>query len=596
MKRAAAAIGLVMLCLAAGCREATKPAPPPPAQQQAASDSPPEDSAPAGPRNAKLPSELPRDPQPKQSDFPNAWLTEWKDWSANGFAYSDGSDGGCYQLIESVGGGVLSCDIDGDDQIDLCFPGGGDLRKTEDGIQISGRPSGLFRTVALGQPLTDVAALAGFGQSPMMTHGGTVSDFDSDGFDDIVICGYGGVQVWLNQGDGTFEERSAELGIATDAWAVSAAAADYDLDGNTDLYLLTYSDWHPDINRHCLNDQQLKDICGPTQFTGSADRMFRCRPETADFEDVSDKVGLVATNRGLGIVAADFDNNQRPDFAAVNDVEENQLYLNTGPAFEESGLVWGMAFSDTGEREGSMGVDVGDFDNDGKPDLWYTNYAQQDNSLLRNSNDSGFVPSAGITSLSGVSRPWVGFGTGFADFNCDRRPDLFVINGHVAYERIDSPYFQPAQMFANIEGTSFKDVTDQAGTYFGRRRSGRGAGMVDLNNDGGIDLVVSHQNDPASVLLNTRQHKHWVRIRLVGITADRQAATTTIQLTDSVGTQTRWALNGGSYLSHSDRRLLFGISGPDATAKVIWPGGQEEAFALKEIDQTITLIQGRSLK
>jgi hypothetical protein len=532
-----------------------------------------------------------RTPLPVSQPDADAWFEDTAAQMAVDFAYRDGSESGCYQLLESVGGGVLVTDYDGDGWQDLFLPGGGSLQRTDQSIQVAGHSSGLFRN---GQTIfTNITVSAGCDADNLYTHGGTVTDIDADGFEDLVVCGFGGIQIWMNCGDGTYQEASENLQIASTKWNVSCAAADYDLDGLTDLYILTYADWKPDSTRQCMNDRGLRDICGPTLFEGEADLLFHNLGHT--FEDTHAQAGLVPANRGLGIVSTDLDGNGHPDFAVVNDVQENQLYLNdNGQSFAEEALVWGMAYSATGEREGSMGVDVADYNRDGLPDLWYTNYAQQDNNLLRRTSGTGFVPAADIVGLAGVSRPWVGFGTGFADLNGDGWSDLVVINGHVAYERRDSPYFQPPQLFQNRNGERFVDVSEQGGTYFAGTRSGRGSAFADLDNDGSSDLIVSHQNDPVAVLRNTHSASDWTMINLVGTTADRMAVGATVTLLESEQICRQWRMSGGSYLSQSDRRLLFkSDSDSGVNVEVTWPGGQQEVFSGLQTQTVNTLIQGR---
>ena len=544
-------------------------------------------------RSATLPKDLPRTlPGSSNDSLTRPWFNEVTSASGVNFVYSDGSDSGFYQLLESVGGGVIVTDYDADGWPDLLFPGGGTLNGT-DSITVSGRSAGLFRNQS-DCKFTNATHISGIEDDSLYTHGGTAADINSDGFEDLIVCGFGGVQVWINNGDGTFEQDRTLVEFPTNRWAVSCVVTDFNLDGIADLYLLTYADWKPNADRRCLNDQQLRDICGPTMFDGIQDVLYRGTGE--GFTDATVTMGLVPGNRGLGIIAADFNGDSRPDLAVVNDVQENQLYLNIeGDSFREDSLIWGMAYSDTGEREGSMGVAAGDYDQDGLLDFWYTNYAQQDNSLLRNSSNSGFLQTTGIMGLRGVSRKWVGFGTGFADFDCDGWDDLFVINGHVAYERLDSPYFQPPQLFRNMDGTSFIDVSNSGGPYFSSTHSGRGAATLDIDNNGTADLVVSHQNDPVSILQNTHQCNHWISLDLVAVTSQHSATGAVVSIEIEPGKELKkWRVSGGSYLSQGDRRLMFALpSDRSINAVVTWPGGAEEEFRMLPTNSVHTLIQGR---
>ena len=491
------------------------------------------------------------------------------------FSYRDGSDTGCYQLLESVGGGVAVLDYDGDGWVDLFFTGGGSLAKRDGSILVEGHPAGLFRN-SDAATMADVSAPAGLGTRGAYTHGVSVADINADGFQDVIVAGFGAMQVWMNTGDGAFTEQSDLLGLHSDAWNVSPAAADIDNDGLVDVYVLTYAEWQPDPKRACLNDKQLRDICGPTMFPGTRDVVFGNNGQ--QFDDVSATAGIVEQNRGLGIVTADLDDNGFIDFVVVNDVQENQLYLNSGTLpLSEDGVLSGIAYSDSGEREGSMGIDLADFDGDGSPDLWYTNYTHQDNSLLRNVEGSGFVHCAGLFGLSGDSRSWVGFGTGFGDFNGDGWPDLYVINGHVAYDRLDSPYFQPPQLFVNQQGERYRQISRNGGPYFDHDRSGRGSAVLDWNNDGGLDLAVVHQNEPVALLTNQVASSAWLSIDLVGTTVERSAVGARVEVQTSKRSQARWKISGGGYASHKDGRLLFAL--PDTnpvTVTVTWLGGIKE--------------------
>tara|TARA_R110002072_G_scaffold13481_3_gene56956 strand:+ start:16460 stop:18259 length:1800 start_codon:yes stop_codon:yes gene_type:complete len=491
------------------------------------------------------------------------------------FSYRDGSNTGCYQLLESVGGGVAVLDYDGDGWVDLFFTGGGSLAERDDSIQIEGHPAGLFRNCDAAT-MADVSASAGLGSGKTYTHGASVADLNADGFQDVVVAGFGAMQVWINTGDGTFIEQGDMLGLHSKSWNVSPAAADINNDGLVDIYVLTYAEWLPDPKRVCLNDKQLHDICGPTMFPGSRDVVFVNNGQ--QFDDVSATAGIIEQNRGLGIVTADLDDNGFIDFVVVNDVQENQLYLNSGSLpWSEDGVLGGIAYSESGEREGSMGIDLADFDGDGGPDLWYTNYTHQDNSLLRNIEGSGFVHCAGLFGLSGDSRSWVGFGTGFGDFNGDGWPDLYVINGHVAYDRLDSPYFQPPQLFVNQQGKRYRQISQNGGPYFDHDRSGRGSAVLDWNNDGGLDLAVVHQNEPVALLTNQIASSPWLSIDLVGTTVERSAVGARVKVQTSERPQTQWKISGGGYASHKDGRLLFAL--PDTnpvTVTVTWLGGTEE--------------------
>jgi len=534
---------------------------------------------------ARLPFVVPvvRTIRPVRSDD---WFVDMSDSQGLDFVYRDGSESGCYQLLESVGGGAAVLDFDLDCLPDVCVAGGGSIENVAGRVVIHGRGVGLFRQGSLGQ-FDDVTCLADVGSVSLYSHGVTTSDMNSDGFPDLIIAGYGGVQFWLSCGDGSFMQPQQLLAVSADRWNVAAVAGDIDNDALIDLYVLTYAQWNPSLDPVCVNDQQLQDICGPTKYFGEQDRCYR--NDGLDWKEVTTEAGIVPGNRGLGVVAADVDANGWLDFFVVNDVEANQLYLNGGALpLQESGVLAGVAYSNTGQREGSMGVDLADFDGDGLPDLWYTNYSHQDNSLLRNVGAGGFIHQGDVMGLAGVSRKWVGFGTGFGDFDNDGWPDLYVVNGHVAYERLDAPYFQPPQLFRNDVGKRYQEVTDKGGPYFDHWRSSRGAATCDFNNDGALDLIIVHQNEPVSVLENRQLPKQWLRVRLVGTQTERTATGAKVEVKTSRRSYHQWVIGGGSYLSNSDRRLLFAL--PDAeivNVTVTWLGGATQTHQLTPASYTI---------
>lgn len=578
-----------VLALVVGCGHSNSPAAP----KIADSERPAAQPMPAVvPRNAAIPSRRIND-LPTRELRPDDWFEEVAETLGVGFTYSDGGSAGFYQILESIGGGVAAIDFDLDGWQDLFVTGGGTIKLNSDQLRAYGSASGLFHNRA-GSHFEDVGQKAYLLDDSLYTHGCTVTDLDSDGFPDVLVAGYQGLQAWINQGDGTFDERAELLGIVSPKkWNVAAAAADYDNDGLVDIYIVTYADWQPSLERRCYNDQKLRDICGPTRFEGQQDQLFRNTGER--FEDVTDEVQLVEANRGLGIVAVDIDANGRIDFAVANDVQENQCYLNMPDgSFREQGVLAGMAYSNTGEREGSMGIDVGDFNRDGWPDLFYTNYANQDNSLMINVNGTGFIHTADAMGLGGVSRRWVGFGTTVADFNGDGWQDIFVANGHANYERLDSPYYQPPQLFENRGGERFVEVLGVSGPYFTLPRAGRGAAVVDFDNDGAVDLVVVHQNEPVAILRNRNVCNFWLRLGLVGTSSERSGVGAKVTVRQESGSATSWRIGGGSYLSHSDSRLSFALDSDKATnVTVTWPGGKVEDYSDLKLNHTHTLVQGR---
>ncbi|WP_166822987.1 CRTAC1 family protein [Thalassoroseus pseudoceratinae] len=539
-------------------------------------------------RFAKLPHQ-----QSRATEMSPAQPTDWLELvepTGFDFAYQDGSEAGYYQLLESVGGGVALFDFDRDGDLDVFVTGGGYFEEIP--IQARGHRSALFRNDG-DWNFVDITEQMGLAEAAFYSHGCTVGDVDADGWDDLFVCGFQGCRLFRNNAGSGFEDVTTKSKLQFDGWGVTGAFADVDRDGDLDLYLVTYADWKPDHTRECKNDQGMRDVCGPTKFPGSRDVLWRNRGD-GTFEDISTQAGLVDRNRGLGIVCADVDDDGWIDLFVVNDVEENQLYLG-GPElpFRSVGEIAGVAYSDSGEREGSMGVDVGDFNGDGLADLWYTNYAFQDNSLLQKVPGISYVNVTNVIGLRGTSRRWVGFGTALADLNSDGWQDIFIGNGHVVYERFDSPYYQPAQLFENQQGQQFAEITEKGGPFFSVPHSIRGTAVGDLDNDGGLDLVVVQQNDPVAMLRNRQPAKHWVRVLLQGKESNPNAVGAEVSAPFDGRTLTRWVRGGGGYCSYFDPRILFPQTDPQPVdVTVHWPSGQTEVFRQLEPMRTHKLTEG----
>lgn len=571
-------------CLAlSGCGPAPVPAPPPsgtPRSLQTAQPGYP-------PEITELPY---RKPRVTQMRSPAAG-----DWFGSPIVptdvvYRDGNEQGFYTILESVGGGSALFDYDLDGDLDLFFPQGGTLSKP--GVTVRGLPSKLLRNEG-NDTFTDVTAIAGVGMADLYTHGCSVGDYDDDGFPDLFVTGYGGAHLYRNSQDGTFADVTAECGLSCPMWNAGSVWADFDRDGTLDLFVTTYLDWKPDPEEICRNDAQIQDDCGPNRYPGAPDQMWRGRGD-GTFEDVSKRCGVAIPGRGFGAAAVELNADGWLDLYVVNDIQENFLFLGAADfQFTSAAHAWGVAASPTGNPQGSMGLDVGDFDGDGWPDLWYTNFTEEDNSLYRNVQGTSFVDATIRTQLAGKSWKWVGFGTVLEDFNHDGWLDIVIANGHVLYHSVKSPYFQPAQLFENQKGTQFREVTANGGPYFSVPHAGRGVASGDINDDGAVDLVISHQNDPAAVLPNQIPAKHWLRVQLVATKSAREAIGAHVVMQAGDRQLVRWVRRAGGYLSACDPRIVFPLTDDKpASVTVHWPSGAVETFSQLEQRTSHVLREG----
>ena len=432
-----------------------------------------------------------------------------------------------------------------------------------------------------------------------------VGDYEGDGFLDVFVTGYHGCQLLKNQGDGTFETLDGlSIGLDDPRWGASAAFFDGDNDGLVDLYVANYADWSFDNNPVCGQEarsgktQKSSDYCGPREFKGLSDVLYRNLGD-GRFENISAQAAIEDNLRGLGVLAADLDHDGDVDLYVSNDVDPNLLYRNDGDfKFTEVARRSGVATNDAGTPEGSMGIAFGDYNLDGIEDLWVTNYQNELNALYRNNGNLLFNYASINARIAATDQATVGWGTAFADMDCDGDEDLIVVNGHIELKPLGSTYDQRPQILENIAGKSFQLLATDS-TYLNTPQSSRGLVMADLNQDGKLDFVTSRVNTDAAVVLNKTPGGKSLRIRLVGTMSNRDALGARIRLEIGTLKSVRQVVGGGSYASANDLLIHFGIpenhSWP-AKVEVYWPSGKSEQWSLSGSDREWVLVEGQSTK
>jgi hypothetical protein len=563
----------------------------------------------AGACNPSLPTPPARDGP--QADTVPAGPPFFRDVTADSgveAGYGNGEEAGYYTILESVGGGVALLDYDGDGLLDIFLPGGG----TFGGQEVGGRPCRLFKNLG-GFKFRDVTREAGLDKPLFYTHGCAVADYDCDGWPDLLVTGFARLALFHNEPDGKggrrFTEVSRQAGLTDELWSTSAAWADLDGDGYPDLYVCHYVDWSLTANhpRCTAYDGTHRDICPPGHFTALPHRLYRNNGD-GTFTDVSKPAGLRVEDprkeygRGLGVLGIDVNGDGKPDLYVANDQSDNFLYINQSRpgtiALKEVGLFGGVARDHMGVPNGSMGVAAADYDDCGRPSLWVTNFEGELHALYHNEcHDDRILfhfrtQAAGIADL-GMS--YVGWGTGFLDLDHDGREHLFFVNGHPNhYPRGGGERPQRPVLLRNLGQGRFQTISRRGGPYFQEEHNGRGVAFGDLDNDGRTDLVISHLTGPVVLLRNEVQtSNHWLGIELAGRDhRDVTGAKLTLELS---GRQlTRFAQGGGSYLSSSDRRHVFGLGPADGVGRltVAWPGGKEEHWDGLAVDQYWRLAEG----
>ncbi|MSR58470.1 MAG: CRTAC1 family protein [Planctomycetaceae bacterium] len=507
------------------------------------------------------------------------------------FTYRNGEEAQHFAILESLGGGAGLFDYDADGDLDLFLPGGGSYGPRH---EIVGANPALYRNDGDWR-FTDVTESADANLATYYSHGAAAADFDNDGFVDLLVTGYGGLVFLQNSGDGTFQETAENIGLNDRLWSSSAAWGDIDRDGDLDLYVAHYVDWSFEKHPFCKGPRpDDRDVCPPRRFEGLPDCLYENQGD-GTFRNVATRAGLRSDGKGLGVVMADVDLDGDLDAYVTNDTVPNFLYQNDGSGrFKEIGMSSGTGLNDNGTPDGSMGVDLADFDGDGLPDLWVVNFERESCALYRNEGNCVFQhvsQSSGVTALGGL---FVGWGTCFFDFDRDGDQDLFISNGHVVRYPTNAPLRQTPLVIENDSGRRFVNVSAAAGDFFATPHMGRGAAVGDLDDDGDLDLVVVHTNEPVSLVSNESPNENdWISLRLVGTQSSREPIGAIVRLSTASRTVVQQIKGGGSYASTSDRRAFFGLGRAAEVQRVEieWPSGRRQTLTALPTGRQLTIVE-----
>ncbi|MGH9734896.1 MAG: CRTAC1 family protein [Candidatus Acidiferrales bacterium] len=508
-------------------------------------------------------------------------------------------------LVEMMGGGVGLLDCDNDGRLDIVTVAGSTIpRYLKDGGDLMVR---LYHQDGKGGELhfTDVTESAGLAARGWGM-GVSVGDFNNDGLPDIYVTGYGHNVLYQNLGDCKFRDVTAKAGVRAGGFSVGSAWADYNRDGLLDLFVARYV--HSDIHHLPQPGDKSFDYKGlhveVPEAEGESDFLFRNRGD-GTFEDVSEKAGVAnpTLQRGMGVVWTDYDGDGWPDLFVANDVGSNFLYHNNANGtFTDVGMLTGVALGLSGHSMGNMAADFADFDRKGRLGLIVTRYGFQPVSLLRNDGAAGFEDVTWASGIGQVKSSPVRWGTGFADFDNDGWPDVFVANGNVTplVEKLpdENPYREPVQLFHNRGNGTFEEIANSTGLNEGPLQSRRGAAFGDINNDGNVDVVVYNEGGPPSLFLNEgRDGHHRVELRLIGTKSNREAVGARVTLYTGKLTQIDEVRAGGSYLSSSDPRLHFGLGQDSKIGKIEihWPSGRTEELRNVPADAIYTITEGQGI-
>lgn len=508
-------------------------------------------------------------------------------------------------LLETTGCGAAWFDYDNDGWLDIFLV---------NGTRLDGTPAGetpptnrLYRNNHDGT-FADVTQKAGltrtnWGQSV------AVGDYDNDGDEDIFISAFGPNALYRNNGNGTFTELAAQAGVATNRtrWGSGSAFLDYDRDGLLDLFVASYIDL--DVKTAPLPEtgpclyKGVMVACGPPGLTGGVNMLFR-NNGNGTFTDVSEKSEVTKAygTYGLGVLTGDFNNDGWTDIYVANDSSPAALYLNQkNGKFSDVGVEAGCAFSVDGKPQAGMGVTAGDYDRDGWLDIFKTNFAGDTSTLYRNTGNAVFDDMTFPAGI-GVNTRWLGWGAGFLDVDNDGWLDIFLVNGHVYPEveklTTEAGYAQRKVLYQNLGNGKFADITEKVGGAAMEATPARGSAYGDFDNDGDIDILINPVNALPELLRNDATNgNNWLTVRLIGTKSNRSALGARVKCLAADGLHIEDVRSGGSYYSHNDTRIHFGLGANKVvkSLEIRWPSGQVETLANVPTNQFITVKEGAGI-
>ena len=531
-------------------------------------------------------------PTPPPASGP-AWFEEVAQPSGVDFTWTSGHQEE-FLMPEIIGGGVALLDIDGDGLLDIYFVQGGRLGSDPDTADSGNR---MYRNTG-DWSFEDVTESSGTGDTGY-GQGVATGDIDNDGDTDIYVTNVGPNTLLLNDGTGTFTDISSQAGVAHPGWGASTSFLDINADGLLDLYVTNYVNWTVNTELDCFSPTG-QDYCSPKNYNAPALDVLYLNQGGGTFRDVTDRAGISsAAGNGLGIACVDFDLDGAVDIFIANDGTQDQLWHNRGNGtFEDIGLLAGCALDNEGKAKAGMGVAVSDTDDDGDVDLLVCNLTGESDSYFRNEG-TYFVDNTSSIGLKSTTKPFTRFGIAWMDFDNDGFLDLYEANGRVLRSAVTEgvdPYAQENLLLIGSGSGRFREVLPRGGVETARSFTSRGAAFGDLDNDGGVDIVVVNRDAPAAILRNTTNTDgHWVRFRVLDANGrDALGATITAQIGER--RLTRPVLTGYSYLAANDPRVHMGLGdvGTVDALTIQWPDGSVETLGPFAADAEHVVRQQRA--
>jgi enediyne biosynthesis protein E4 len=510
-------------------------------------------------------------------------------------------------ILESVGSGVALLDYDNDGWLDIYLLNGSTV-PAQNGKEPPPRAM-LFHNNHDGT-FTDVTEKAGVANE-RWGFGVAVGDYDNDGWPDLYVANFGKNRLYHNNHDGSFTDVAEKAGVSLGGWSTGPTWGDYDHDGFLDLFVpgyLKFDPNHPPTPGHggipasSCQFRGVGSMCGPLGLTGEPDHLFH-NNGNGTFTAVSETAGVADPHGyyGLASVFVDVDDDGWLDLAVANDSVPRYLYRNLhNGKFEDVSYVSGFALTDNGLAQASMGIAAGDYNRDGRLDFYVTVFSDDFNTLYKNDGNVSFSEVGFQASVSNITIPFLGWGTGFLDFDNDGLLDLFVANGHI-YRWVDqrdwgTTWAERPLLFKNADGTKFAEVPPAPGSGLATVIPARGAAFGDLFNDGHTDVVLNNIDTHPTLLRNVvKNDNHWISLKLVGgAGSPRDAIGAKVFVTTGRVQQRADVFSGGSYSSSSDVRIHFGLGTVLEIDKleIHWPSGKVEVLNKPPVDRILTVVEG----
>jgi len=522
------------------------------------------------------------------------------------FQHNSGAYGGKF-LPETLGSGCAFLDYDRDGWQDILLINGMDWPgHTLAQLSAGKRQRSTLRLYHNNRngTFTDVTQSAGL-DVEMYGMGVAVGDYDNDGFPDIFITCVGQSRLFRNTGKGTFVDVTRASGLSgRQGFSTSALWFDYDRDGLLDLFVCNYVRWSPEHDVFCSLDGTHKSYCTPEAYRGDTCWLFHNRGN-GTFEDVTATSGIFdSSSKSLGVAILDYDQDGWPDLLVANDTQPNKLYRNQrNGKFKDVAVEAGLAFSTEGKARAGMGVDVGDFDNSGKPGIAITNFDNEMIGLYRASGPGVFDDVSIPSGIGTASRNTLGFGCIFLDIDLDGALDLAVANGHIDETvrniRGNVGYAQAPQLFLNQGNGTFRDVAGEAGGGFEKSKVGRGLAYGDFDCDGDLDILLTTNNGPAFLFRNDQTAgNRSIRFQLQGTKSNCDAIGANVRIFAGGQSQWRQVRGGSSYLSQSELPLTFGLGKRDKVDKVVidWPSGRTEEYKDLSVGKSYKCLESKGIE